>query len=586
VGLSIPWRGLVPSGVPRLSAIAVPAVEHIADQLRFAPPEALRRAVERVEELAGEVDEGAEYPADWVMFRVSGYRADRAAGSMSPIRGAALLADLSALAERLSRGAHVSIDEARAQGMAGVDELCERWSVSRKTLDRFRRRGLIARRAEDDRGRASLVFSARVVERFEAGNAARLARGGEFSRIDPDTEERIVRRAARYRRLFDWSISRCAARLAAKFGRSHEAVRALLLRQGNAAGAAPPARTSRDDGRDFLRALSRGVEPRELAGRAGVTARGVIRAAAIARRELLVDLLGSGALDASRSPAFERPDAAEVILAARPVREGLGGHGITDLLGLIRAARPRDPRPPAEERARALAYHFLRFTTAAAIRSLDDQHPGALALDEIETRLRWAARLKAELMRPQLHLVIETVEGLVGPPEELPRGLHSAQVAALVRAAIGGLAEAVDLFEPQRPARGAPGRLAAPAGLAIARACARWMRSSGVESGTPPTGRAASRLLEGVTIPDWTLSCTAWQRWLEPELRVRAGAAGLDAASRELLETRFGWSGGPARTLKEIAAVKRTTLIRATVLERTALRGAWKNSGTEKIGSE
>ncbi len=558
--------------MPRLSTIAVAAVEHIADQLRFAPPEALLRAVERVEELAGEIDPAAEYPADWVMFRVTGYRADRAAGAMSPIRGGALLADLSALAERLSRGAHVPVEHARRAGMPGVAELCARWKVSRKTIDRFRKRGLIARRVEDSRARASLVFAPGVVERFESGHARELARGAAFSRIDPDTEERMVRRAARYRRLFGWSISTTAARLAERFGRSHEAVRGLLLRQGAAAGRPPPPRVKRDAGRDYLRALSRGTEPREIAERAGVTARGVLRAAALSRRELLVELAASGALETWRSPAFERKDAAEVILGAPAAREGLGAPGMTDLLRLIVAARPRDPRPPAEERARALAYHFLRYSAARAIETLDDQHPGATALDEIETRLRWAARLKAELMRPQMHLVIETLESLLrGPPEELP-GLNSAQLAALLGAAVGGLGEAVDQFEPQRPARGAPGRLAAPAGLAVARACARWMKSQGLEGGTRPAGRAATRLLEGVRIPDWTQSVAPWQRWLEPGERARDDAAKLDEDKREFLAARFGWDGTPPRTLAEIAGARGTTPSRAAVLERRALR--------------
>ncbi len=562
----------------------MPAVEHLAGQLRFAPPEALLRAVERVEELAAEIDGEAEYPADWVVFRVTGYRSDRATEAMSPIRGTVLLADLSPLAERLSHGAKVPIGEARRAGMLGVEDLCARWRVSRKTIDRLRRRGLIARRALDARGRASLVFAPAVVEKFEAAHAEALSGAGAFTRIDPDTEERMVRRAARYRRMFDWSLSTAAARIAEHFGRSHEAVRALLLRQGPALSLPSRPRVARDSGRETLRAMSRGAEPRTIAARTGVTARGVARAAALSRRELLRDLLDAGDLTTSRSPTFDHPAADEVILAPAPVRTGLGGPANTDLLALLRAARERDPRPPNEERARALAYHYLRFRAAGVIGTLDAQHPSATDLDRVETWLRWSARLKAELMRPQLHLVVETLEGLLGgPPEELPLGLHSAQLVSLVRAALAALGEAVDQFEPQRPARVPAGRLAAAAGMALARACTRWMRSHGLEGAERPAKRAASRLLEGVVIPDWTLSCAPWQTWLEPDARVRAALAGLDAGEREVLAERFGWTGGPPRTLAEIAAARRTTVIRAAVMERRALRAAfaWARAAPE-----
>jgi len=559
--------------VPRLSAISQPAVEHLAGQLRFAPPDALLRAVERVEELAAEIDESTEYPADWLAFRVTGYRSDRTVSAMNPMRGSALMADLSSLAERLSQGAKVSIDAARSSGMVGVEELSTRWKVSRKTIDRLRRRGLIARRAIDSRGRAALVFAPGVIERFEIKRAATLANAGEFTRIDPDTEERIVRRAVKYRRLFGWSLSTAAARLAERFGRSHETMRALLLRQGPALALPSRPRVKRDAGREAMLALSRGEEPREIAARSGVTARGVLRAAALARRSLLVAERKAGHLDASASPMFDHRDADEVILASAPVREGLGEPGVTDLLALLHAARQRDVRPPHEESSRALAYHYLRFAASREIAAVDSQHPSATALDKIETRLRFAACLKAALMRPHLYLVMETLDGLLGaPPEELPLGMSSVQLVSLVLAALGGLGEGVDQFEPQRPGRMGAGRLAAPAGLALARVCTRWLKSSGLEGGARQVKRAAGRLLPGVAITDWTLSCAPWQAWLEPDPRVRAALPGLDASSRELLETRFGWNGAPPLTLAEIAKSMRTTVARAAVLERRSLR--------------
>jgi hypothetical protein len=89
--------------VPALSRARTGAIVRLGDELRFAGRETLRRHIERIEQLATLLDEDGVYPEDFVVFRVTGYRPE--IGDPELIPGAALLGDLSALAERLSESA-------------------------------------------------------------------------------------------------------------------------------------------------------------------------------------------------------------------------------------------------------------------------------------------------------------------------------------------------------------------------------------------------------------------------------------------------------------------------------------------------
>jgi hypothetical protein len=221
--------------LPPLSRIHTPVLEKLAHDLRFAPREALVRDVARVEELAGDIDPAGSYPEDFVIFRITGYRPTSSAPEL--LKGAALLADLSALAERMSEAAGMSSAELGTDEWVALDALAERWNVSRKTLDRWRREGLIARRVLGGAGRPALVVMNSVVERFAAGHGAAIARAGGFSRIPPELESRMLRRARVYRARFGCSLNQAAVRLAERFGRSPEAVRQLLKRHDARAAA-------------------------------------------------------------------------------------------------------------------------------------------------------------------------------------------------------------------------------------------------------------------------------------------------------------------------------------------------------------
>ncbi|MEX2219977.1 MAG: hypothetical protein WD749_14590 [Phycisphaerales bacterium] len=554
--------------MPRLPRLRIGVLDELAKQLRFAPRETLRRQLERTEHLAAEIDPALNYPEDWLVFRITGYRQEIDAPAV--VVGGALLRELSALVERLSAAAGLTERDLNRERVLTLPELRARWRVSAKTVERYRRRGLIARRIAGERGRAYLVFPLAAVERFEAAGRERLDAAAGFTRIDGALRARIVRQAAAYRRRLGWSLNRAAERLARRYSRGHETVR-QLLKAHDAKAPRPifgePGPPSARERRLIDLAHWRAIEPGEVAKRLGRSSAAVLRITNDERAKRLRTLVARAGALAARGG--ERKKAAPPRAAAPPERLPLGAPGGGDLLELIATVRDAQPLTLAVERAIAEEYRRLLDGAAAAIRDLPEHGARAQRLDAAETDLRLAARLKAELVRSQVPLVVRTLAATLGRPLEEVRG---SVLLPLVMASIAAVGAAVEGFEP-----GKGGRLAGPAGLAVTRLATRFVREHSAELGRGPgRARAALRLGTGVILPDWTRSVEPWQSWegrawLELDAAARRGMGAIAAKPRRVLALRHGIGGRP-RTLAETARDLGTTGMAAARMERRAIR--------------
>ncbi len=580
--------------MPALPRLRVSALAELAEQLKFVPREAARRHVENAEGLIFDVQASAAYPEDWLVQRITGYRPEIREPAV--IVGAALLADLGAMVERLSERAEFETSE--LAGWPGVGELCQRWGVSRRTLERFRALGLAARRTrngpeEAAPGKQVLRFSPRVAAWFEEVHAERLRGAEAFSRIDAVTAERMVRRAARYRRRLGCTRAAVAERLAQRFGRSPDAIRRLLKRhdeQQAAAGAAiifpRPGPATERQSRLIERATrwrGVGIDMALIARRAGKSAASVHRIALEQRAALLRAL----DLEGPTAPAFAalsgpggggRAEGERRFLSSAWVREGLGRPGADSVPEFIAQALAHGWPDPARERAMAIAMAFLRRRAREAIGTLPAHGPGAAEIDAIVTDLRWIVRLKCELVRGEGMLLLKTVEGRLGRPlADLPPR-PAARLLMLSLEAVAGPGGAVDRYDPFKG-----GRLAAPAGLALNRAISRWTTGEGAvwvagaphgrESGAP-TGRATRIEHDPPALDDWTRAVAPWQMWTEPPAALWSALEHAPEADRLLLQRRYGWLIAPPTSTLALAESLRIRAEQVTRAERRAVRRA------------
>ncbi|HYC30696.1 MAG TPA: hypothetical protein VEB59_00320 [Gemmatimonadales bacterium] len=471
--------------MPRLLKLRVAALERTAHELRFAPAAAARRQTARAEKLAAMIDASALYPEDFVVYHITGFRPDMPEPELIP--GDALLRDLAALIDRLSRRAAFTRDELAAPQWLTVEDLRERWGVSRKSVERLRAKGLIGRRVALPRGRAMNVFSAAIVRAVETRHG--LAGG-----------------------------ARARPRTAAKPAPSAQPQPAVTVRQR----------------RLVERAMRAGIKPKALAQKLGKSKATVFRS----RQRQLADrcravrvAIPAGAVGLIESEGLR-------FIADPAARSGLGAPGAATIAEHVADAIRAGWPDPLVERSRAFAYWTLVARAQTAARGLDRTRPSALAIDRVVTDLRWAALLKAELVRAEQLLLLRTIEVQLGTPlQELPPD----RAGALLRRGLAALCSAVDRFDPTA------GRLAGVAGMELNRAVARWH----AEQAAAP---ARAQPLTPPRLDDWTRSVSPWQAWTNPPDSLAAALTARPAAERALLAAHYGLGGAAPRDVQELAA--------------------------------
>jgi RNA polymerase primary sigma factor len=521
--------------VARLSIPHSDVVVDLLAQVRFAPRTALLKQADNAEALAGEIESGRKYPEDWLVFRVTGFAPDLAAPRV--VVGETLLHDLSSLVEHLTEAAKLRVGDAAAAGVT-AEELCARWGVTRRTIERYRRAGLIARRAIDEsaRGRVRLVFAAGAVAAFErrgGGPSARPLSSPLVRRSKHLTAEEKAAALAWAERFFARSkgactLNQCASRLARRMGRSPASVRRLLASPRVRASHVlpdPGERMSRRDRAFALRAQRAGVALSRIAKRLGVSVPGVHRGITIARLEAMDGIVGTLSLDEMKEGSAAE-DAAVASALVHPL-VALDADAVR-LGELVPGAGEHDSPPlsAADERAVAMAHAHLRGRVALLLATIDRTRPDGSLVDEAETKLRHAFRLKRRLLRSTVPLIRRTLRRHaedVGRPGVLDDG-------ALLARCLAAASAAVDAYVPSRT-----GRLAAPVSLALA-------REIGVH------GR------RGGALPAMaSMNCETPQVLAMPP-HVRRGVGVLALRERDVVLARYGTPALPPMSFAEISA--------------------------------
>lgn len=548
--------------MPAVSHAKTPCIGQLASELGYASKPTLLRHLERIDELAPQIDPDGIYPEDWIVFRITGYRPDIDTPALVP--GDALRGDLSALAERISESAKITPADIH-DPYETIDSLTKRWGVSRKTIERYRRLGLIARRLDRGRGRRSVVFMCSTVEWFEAHNRDRLGKAQRFDRFTQSQIKDFARLARGYRRYLGWSRSQSAARIAARTGHSHEGIRKALLRLDHDSTSPifdDPGPTTTRDQMFALRASLRGIEPGRIADRLGRTRNATLRAINNARAGI-INSIEISSFSHGTTP-LDEPSARTIdeVFTSPAVCTGLITRPPTDLRKLIDAMKTRQPTVVYEETMRARALSILMQRVGRSRSGVSSSTPSGPALDAIETDLRFAAMLKAELIQSHLHLIGLTIEHQIGGQIDT---LEPSRALFLVFGSIRVAGMALDRYDPSHSAR-----LAAPIGLAVTRFVSRQPDIA------QPTdvGKAARRIPPGHTITPWNMLLTPWLRWLMPERRVGLVLDELGERDRRVLVDRFGYEGTPPCTRLELAKSFGTSIAHAAQFERAAIRSA------------
>src|SRR5688500_13807036 len=206
-----------------VSAFKIEALKQLTDQqVRFAPPARRLEQLGRAERLLAEVCPDKNYPYQFVCFRVTEYRPDAHPDLLIP--GAELRHDLGLLIADLAQSLPAMPVESMAEPVMTLEEISKKLNVTTKTINRWRKRGLIGVPILCN-GRRQVGFLPSLTDPFLAAHQERVVRSGRFSQLTPQEKDEILRRAQRYVRLGIGSLTQISRRIARKLGRSPETVR-------------------------------------------------------------------------------------------------------------------------------------------------------------------------------------------------------------------------------------------------------------------------------------------------------------------------------------------------------------------------
>lgn len=437
--------------MPRAPRFRIAAIADLCRQLRFVSRDARLREMKAAETLLADIDPERNYPADFVTWRITGYRPESRAEPVMLV-GEALVGDLATLIQRLSDGLGLPADHDGRVALP-IEEVARELDVSPKTIQRYRRRGLVCHYVRPSpESNQHLACFRDAIDRFVARHRPRIVRASAFTRTSGDFRARIIAEARALREADGLSLNEAALRLARAHGRAHETIRNLLRRHDRAPGSNETPifgehgpLTDRDI-RAIHRAVRRHVPIEKLERRFGKSATTIRRA----YHRYRGDRLRRIRLAWVELPTFALEDAEAIILAAPVVNEDLDVLlPPDDAMALLAQARAAPPLEEALEDGLLAAYNTLKRRAARNIDALG-VWPRVARINAIHHDLDRAIAIKRRLVSLGLPAAIVRIEqNLLRPLAGEP----AARIVAMLRLGRDVVARTIETVDPGRGQR-------------------------------------------------------------------------------------------------------------------------------------
>ncbi|MGN6368326.1 MAG: sigma-70 family RNA polymerase sigma factor [Phycisphaerae bacterium] len=399
----------------------------LATQLSYSPAEKRREQLDAAIDLVPTLHPDKSYPWDFVHFRITGFQPR--AHSEHTVAGKVLLADLSTLIEFLSDTLSIKVDEPLAAGesVLSMEEVSRKFSVSLKTIQRWRKQGLIALRYIYPDGRRRIGFREAAAAQFAAANRERVEKSATFKQLSAEERRQIIELARRFLSHAGGarhSLTEIAQRIAERVERSPETIR-YTIRQYDADH--PEAALFPENGESIRTDRSAGAEPVDGGTPVGEAAQAQAAFGGSDAEEAAgqhAEKLRSLLIPFVHNPLFEHPDADNIILTVLPA-EGLAKAQASVAAGtnpkandVLMARMPRDLPPfladifmqpimPQELETDAFRrMNYLKFKAAKAQAMLAGENVSADAVAGLEALLAQANELKNQLVQANLRVAV------------------------------------------------------------------------------------------------------------------------------------------------------------------------------------
>ncbi|HEX2974063.1 MAG TPA: sigma factor, partial [Tepidisphaeraceae bacterium] len=392
--------------IPTMGKYRLASIAQLARQMEFAPQAVRGVQLDRAEDLLHLIDPAKAYPLDFIVYKVTDYRPKTSAADL--LTGLAIQHDLGVLIEQVSLSLDVQTISL-AEPVLTIDDVSEKFNITSKTVQRWRRKGLPARKFIFPDGKRRVGFLLSSVERFLAHHQDQVA--GNCSQIT-DAERRLILRHAR-RLAEHCSEEEITRRIASRLGRTPLSVLHTLRKHDQEHpedAILPRAETPLDEtGRAVvIKAYRHGATLSELARRLERPCSAIYRVVMDDR----VARLTRRKISFRDDQLFHQDDAAAVIqsilnqeeLAEQAKREDL--RVPRDLPPYLQELYRTPLLSKSQERALFLKLNFHKYHFVKARRRLDPDLACHRQLAELEKQLAEAAQTKNAIVRANLRLVV------------------------------------------------------------------------------------------------------------------------------------------------------------------------------------
>jgi len=538
-------------------------------QTRFAPKERRLEQVERAEQLLGEIDRDKRYPFDYLCFRITGFRPDP--GTVLTLEGDEAWRDLRQFVEDLSATVRQPVEQA-TEPVLTVDEVSKKFNVSTRTVTRWRRQGLVARRFVID-GRAKVGFLESSLQRFVAEHRGQVERGSRFRQLTDAERDEIIRRARRMSQFRSGEVGliEVARRIAKKMARSTETVRLTLKaydREHPDRAIFGPSSTPLDDdakAQIYLRHRM-GVSAENLALEYGRTRSSIYRLINEVRAKRILETK----LEFIGNESFDDAKARAVIMAPLPApadgkapRRPKAPKGLPPYLASLYEV----PLLDREQEAHLFRQmNYLKHQAVKLREKLDPAKAKTAALDKIEDLQEQALAVKNQIIRANLRLVVSIAKRHVGP---------SNNFFELVSDGNMSLIRAVEKFDY---ARG--NKFSTYASWAIMKNYARTIPEENYRRDRFVTGHEEMFEAAADNRIDEHEYESALKRMQEA---IRGMLDRLDDREKLIITSRFGLGGASERTLEQLGRELGITKERVRQIESRGVDKLRRIAGEQKL---
>ncbi len=379
-----------------MKRIQNPILAQLLMEIRFAPSKQHAKQLDSAEKLLSIIDKNRDYPYEFVCFQITGYR-PKTGPIDEMISGKQLVEDLPIFIAKLSGKLAPEVSD-QNETIYSIQQLAKKINVSTKTINRWRKKGLVGRKYVFEDGVMRFGFTQSGIERFRLAHPRLVAGASKFSRLSKEENERIIALAVKLATDGSMSRRKIINTIARQTQRGAETIRLLLHRfekdtYGKNVLASGRKFVSPKDAGTIYQLYNSGVKVPALMGKFAVSKNTIYR---IINQRRAKNILATR-LEFIHNSEFDKQNAEEKILGSQTISRPSGG-----LLN----------RQQEIELFRR--YNFLKYLAAKLRNKIDATYPRSSIIGRVERYIQQAQKIKDIIIESNLRLVMRVASRHAG----------------------------------------------------------------------------------------------------------------------------------------------------------------------------